>query len=291
MPPLYPEKGSLFKYDNTIENHRILSNSYVGGYDLLYIIRDYTTRLSQQNSVIININNNNYLYAFVLNNNNDIILTYYNITTNTFILPEISQQISQQISSQICVLSNTPILTLNNNNITEYKLIKNIKQGDIVKDINGNLNKVINCGSSPEFYSLNEIDYPRLIPKDYFAENLPEQDLYASGWHAIYLPINKLYSKSIQNAIKFSKLIINAQQNNDVKLEFEKLYHKVYILSLTELKQIKTIQEIKEITGDSSARYYNIHLENHEAGYIMAGLPSEGVNQQLWDEFEFTNNA
>lgn len=187
--------------------------------------------------------------------------------------------------SQPCFLSTTKVLTINSNGEEEYKEISKLLSGDYVKTPTGKTCKIKHCGYTPPFTMMDEMDYPRIIPKDYFGDKLPEEQIYASGWHAIYLPKDKTYPLNIQRAIKLSKSMLSIQN----ELE-SNIYNKVFLFTFTELKVIKSIQEIQELTGKPTANYYNIELEDPTQGYIVSGLPVESLSQDLWSEFRFTDN-
>jgi hypothetical protein len=187
--------------------------------------------------------------------------------------------------SQPCFLSISKVLTINSNGEEEYRTIDTIKTGDIIKSPSGKHSKVKHCGYTPAFTMMDELDYPRTIPKDYFGKGLPEEQIYGSGWHAIYLPKDRSYSENVQKAIKVSKSMLAIQNESE-----SELYHKVYLFTITDLCLIKTIKEIQELTGKSTAHYYNMELENPTDGFIVSGLPVESLSKDLWDEFRFTDN-
>ncbi len=182
-------------------------------------------------------------------------------------------------------LINFKSLTINLNGEEEYRTIDTIKTGDIIKSHSGKHSRVKNCGYTPAFTMMDELDYPRIIPKDYFGKGLPEEQIYGSGWHAIYLPKDSSYSENVQKAIKVSKSMLAIQNESE-----SEIYHKVYLFTITDLCLIKTIKEIQELTGKATAHYYNMELENPTEGFIVSGLPVESLSKDLWDEFRFTDN-
>lgn len=187
--------------------------------------------------------------------------------------------------SQPCFLSISKVLTINSNGEEEYKTIDTIKSGDIVKSLSGKNSKVKHCGYTPAFTMMDELDYPRIIPKDYFGIGLPEEQIYGSGWHAIYLPKDKSYSENVQKAIKVSKSMLSIHN------EFESnTYHKVFLFTITDLCLVKSIKQIQDLTGKSTAHYYNMELDNPSEGFIISGLSVESLSKDLWTEFKFTDN-
>lgn len=238
---------------------------------------------------------------FEINYNYDLISNNTNITTDIDVYYQNnSKQLNLAFSnskkivvlkindlSQPCFLSMTKVLTINNNGEEEYKEISKILPGTLIKTINNNICKVKHCGYTPPFTMMDEMDYPRVIPKDYFGESLPEEEIYGSGWHCIYLPKDKSYNDNILEAIKKSESILTLQKE---QVQQHNKFHKVFIFTLTELKLIKTVQEIQELTGIPTANYYNIELEDQNEGYIVSGLPVESLKKELWEEFKFTDN-
>jgi hypothetical protein len=236
----------------------------------------------------------NYNYDLISNNTNiatDINVYYQNNSKQLNLAFSNSKKIvvlKINDLSQPCFLSITKVLTINNNGEEEYKEISKILPGTLIKTINNNICKVKHCGYTPPFTMMDEMDYPRVIPKDYFGKSFPEEEIYGSGWHCIYLPKDKSYNDNILEAIKKSESILTLQKEQDQQHD---KFHKVFIFTLTELKLIKTVQEIQELTGMTTANYYNIELEDQNDGYIVSGLPVESLKKELWEEFKFTDNS
>ena len=166
--------------------------------------------------------------------------------------------------SEPCFLSCTRLLTISNNNLLlkqseKYVPISEIHKGDFVKGVYSGLPiKVIHCGYSPiNIDMLAKYNFPRRIPKNFFAENQPEEDIYVSGGHRIIVDKFKIPAAQFQNLDKY---------------------------------EIKTTAEIKEITGQDKCRYYHIELENEKEGVFAEGLRVETLEKGWWEKCNFTEN-
>ena len=161
-----------------------------------------------------------------------------------------------------CFLSCTRLLTISNNfppTIEKYVPISEIHKGDFVKGVYTGLPiKVIHCGYSPiSIDMLAKYNFPRKIPKNFFAENQPEEDIYVSGGHRIIIDKFKIPAAQFQNLDQY---------------------------------EIKTTAEIKEITAQDECRYYHIELENNNEGVFAEGLRVETLEKGWWEKCNFTEN-
>ena len=164
-----------------------------------------------------------------------------------------------------CFLNITEILTISENQEDIYKPISCIRKGDFVKGaISGKPEKVIHCGYGEVSLDLLEkYNFPRRIPKDFFAPNRPTKDIYCSGGHSILA------------------LIANSKE-----------YLRIPTKMIKSLDPYEITQEdvIKEITGEDRVLYYHIELENAQEGVIASGLSVESMEKGWWERCKFTEN-
>ena len=209
------------------------------------------TGLLESNSTITYLNNDSYTF-------------YVTCTTSeedTFTL-NFSLVIDLPAPEAPCFLSCTRLLTISNNShqpIEKYVPISAIHKGDLVKGVYSGLPiKVVHCGYSPiNIDMLAKYNFPRRIPKNFFAENQPEEDIYVSGGHRIIVDKFKIPAAQFQNLDKY---------------------------------EIKTTAEIKEITGQDECRYYHIELENNNEGVFAEGLRVETLEKGWWEKCNFIEN-
>jgi N-acetylneuraminic acid mutarotase len=161
----------------------------------------------------------------------------------------------------LCFLAPTKIL--NSDDI--YVPISKIKKGDLVKGVFSKKPvKVIHCGHSVINLDLFTIyDFPRKIPKDFFADNIPCNDIYLSGGHS---------------------LIFKISNNKALKIPTSRI-------SELDKYEIKSETEIKSITNEEECRYYHIELEDTNEGVIASGLDVETLALGGWERGKFIENV
>jgi hypothetical protein len=85
--------------------------------------------------------------------------------------------------SLVCFLKGTQIRVLFNNNVVDKK-IEELSKGDEVITLNG-IKKIVKITNMRIVATKQNCPY--LVPKDYYGQDLPYEDLYLSPWHALYI--------------------------------------------------------------------------------------------------------
>ena len=180
--------------------------------------------------------------------------------------PVTSQATVTFVTSNPCFLSPTRILSFTNN-VPIYKPISTIKKGDYVQGAVFNCpTKVKHCGYSEVSTDIiAKYNYPRRIPKDFFGENKPFEDIYCTGGH-------RVITYSTETITNTKELVL------------------IPFSTFPNLTSYTTNDEIMTITKESTPRYYHIELENENEGVIAGGVGVEGLEKGWWERCCFTEN-
>jgi hypothetical protein len=142
------------------------------------------------NSIAMINNSNPELYSFISLRQSTTIIDFasntppgqYNIVILSSTTPSYKKynitQLNASISQLPCFSGGTYILTPSGE-----VLVEKLNAGDLIT-INGNNVRILDIFKR-NINTLCEADYPVLIPKNFFATNVPSRDTYMSGWHAI----------------------------------------------------------------------------------------------------------
>ena len=110
---------------------------------------------------------------------------------------------------------------------------------------------------------LAEYNFPRRVPKDFFATNRPSEDIFLSGGHRFLV---------LQPSFKEFIKIPSAMFKN------------------LDAYEIKDLEVLKQITHEESPRYYHIELENPEEGVIACGIAVESLEAGKFQKGKFIEN-
>jgi hypothetical protein len=97
---------------------------------------------------------------------------------------------------------------------------------------------------------LHTDNFPYKIPKGFFTPDIPEKDVYISGFHRIILTLSSKDKAFDCIGVQTYRLV-----PKEYKLTFE--------------------NEILEITGENEIKYYHIELEDGKGVMIVDGLQVE----------------
>ena len=145
----------------------------------------------------------------------------------------------------VCLLKNTPILTNNK----KYVNIQDLRAGDYIQSVmydkQQKIKRVVH--NTHRFNELNPLNIPYKIPK-HFINNLPIEDIYISGLHALIFIKDRVIDLVSVNSMKD--------------------FHPV---DMEELRTLGYIDDNDEI------EYYNIELEESD-GMFVGGIPVETLS-------------
>jgi hypothetical protein len=179
-------------------------------------------------------------------------------------------------STYSCFLPTTRILMADNT----YKQISQIKQGESIRGLSGIPRKVLHAGYlnfRPE--NTHPESLPRCIPMNFFGKNLPRENLYLSGGHSvILLESTPKYKQEIEETERETSRTVNMSG-----------YRKLMSKKLSNLKVLKSSDEIKQITG-TEPRYYHLVIDDLSDGMIADGLPVEATSEESFISQGFIEN-
>lgn len=175
-----------------------------------------------------------------------------------------------------CFLPTTRILMADNT----YKQISKIKAGESIRGLSGISRRVLHAGYlnfRPE--NTHPESLPRCIPMNFFGKNLPRENLYLSGGHSIILlESTQKYKQEIEETERETSRTVNMSG-----------YRKLMSKKLSNLKVLKTTEEIKQITG-TDPRYYHLVIDDLSDGMIADGLPVEATSEADFISQGFISN-
>ena len=175
-----------------------------------------------------------------------------------------------------CFLPTTRILLADNT----YKRISQIKKGDTIRGLSGNTRRVLHAGYvnfKPE--RTHPESLPRCIPMNFFGKNLPRENLYLSGGHSIVLlESNEKFKQEIEETERETGRTVNMSG-----------YRKLMSKKLSNLRVLKSTDEIKQLTG-SEPRYYHLVIDDISDGMIADGLPVEATSEDNFIAQGFIEN-
>ena len=150
-----------------------------------------------------------------------------------------------------CFLKHTPILCEN----FLYKNIQDIKEGEyIISCFSRKLAKVKEIiRNKVSFDTLPVDNRPIKIPRDFFCSDIPNQDLYISGFHRIIFYSKSKNIKVYKQAFKINGLCENFQNEN----------------------------QVLAVTGEDELVYYHIRLEDPTDGLITCNLSVESYQDDF----------
>lgn len=235
---------------------------------------DYTPNMNTQDGqpVTINFNTNYGLKTFTPSSNTGYIYLIINNQNNMVL--DISTNIPNDTFS--CFLPTTRILMVDNT----YKRISQIKKGETIRGLSGIPRRVLHAGYvkfTPE--RTHPESLPRCIPMNFFGKNLPRENLYLSGGHSVVLlESNEKYRREIEETERETGRTVNMSG-----------YRKLMSKKLSNLRILKTTEEIKNLTG-LEPRYYHLVIDDISDGMIVDGLPVEATSEENFIDQGFIEN-
>ena len=159
-----------------------------------------------------------------------------------------TQLVATGVEPSVCVLKDTPICV----GVKMYKKIQDLREGDSIIGAGSNTPKKIKqvVITSHKYTDIDPNNVPYKIPADFYAKNIPVQDIYISGTHAI------VFSNSKKETILISVI-----------------YADTFVPA--------TVDELAAF-GYPEITYYNIELDEPD-GMYAGGVPVEtlGLRKSL----------